>query len=497
MQWSGDRNAGFSRANPQKLYLPVIIDPEYHYESVNVEAEQANSSSLLWWMKRLIALRKQYRAFGRGSIEFLRPDNPKILAFIRRFESEIILVVATLSRFVQYVELNLGEFRGQVPYELFGRTPFPPIGELPYLLTIGPHGFYWFSLGPAPVRTGAGVAGPREVPVPRINLRDGWEELLEPARWDALERAIKAYLRESVLLHGKLRIVRDVTVRHALRLPFDVPSAIVLVDAEFLDAETELRALRLGYAPAGAADAVPGWARIATLTRTGQPDGVLFDARTDPEFCAAVLQGIAGNRSLPFADGELVATRYPQFDSVCGPDEVPQPITLLAGEQHNVSVVYGNRLILKSFERLEPGVNPDLELGRFLTDHTTYSRAAPVVGAIELRPHEGEPYTLGVLSVYVPNEGDAWKYTLGVLSRFYETVLADPRTPPPPAPPLARTPGVALPPPEEARDLLDAFLPMAEKLGRYTAEMHRALASSADDPAVAPEPFTKHYQRSV
>ena len=152
MQWSGDRNAGFSKANPQKLYLPVIIDPEYHYESVNVEAQQGNASSLLWWTKRLIALRKQFKAFGRGSIEFLRPDNPKILAFVRRHEGEVILVVANLSRFVQFVELNLGEFKGQVPYELFGRTPFPPIGELPYLLTLGPHGFYWFALGPVPAR---------------------------------------------------------------------------------------------------------------------------------------------------------------------------------------------------------------------------------------------------------------------------------------------------------------------------------------------------------
>jgi maltose alpha-D-glucosyltransferase/alpha-amylase len=146
MQWSGDRNAGFSRANPQKLYLPVIIDPEYHFESVNVEAQQTNPSSLLWWMKRLIALKKQYRAFGRGTIEFLRPDNSKILAFVRRYEDERILVVANLSRFVQYVELDLREFDGWQPVELIGETRFPPIGQLTYFLTLGPHAFYWFRL---------------------------------------------------------------------------------------------------------------------------------------------------------------------------------------------------------------------------------------------------------------------------------------------------------------------------------------------------------------
>ena len=146
MQWSSDRNAGFSRANPQKLYLPVIIDPEYHFETVNVESQQSNPSSLLWWMKRLIALRKRHQAFGRGSITLLRPDNPKVLAFIRKYEDEEILVVANLSRFVQYVELDLSAYAGVRPEELFGRSQFPRIGELPYLLTLGPHNFFWFDL---------------------------------------------------------------------------------------------------------------------------------------------------------------------------------------------------------------------------------------------------------------------------------------------------------------------------------------------------------------
>ena len=146
MQWSADRNAGFSRANPQKLYLPVVIDPEYHYETVNVEAQQGNPSSLLWWVKRLITLRKTFRAFGRGSFRLLRPENPKVLAFVREYEDERVLVVANLSRFVQYVQLDLKEYAGVVPEEVLGRTRFPPITDEPYLLTLGPHAFIWFSL---------------------------------------------------------------------------------------------------------------------------------------------------------------------------------------------------------------------------------------------------------------------------------------------------------------------------------------------------------------
>src|SRR6201993_3822767 len=138
MQWSADRNAGFSRANPQRLYLPVIIDPEYHYEAVNVEAQQNNTHSLLWWMKRLIALRKQFKAFGRGTLEFLFPENRRVLAFVRAYEEERVLVVANLSRFAQCVELDLAKFQGMTPLEIFGKADFPPITERPYFLSLGP-----------------------------------------------------------------------------------------------------------------------------------------------------------------------------------------------------------------------------------------------------------------------------------------------------------------------------------------------------------------------
>src|SRR6201995_871822 len=146
MQWNADRNAGFSRASSQRLYLPVVADAEYHYEALNVEAQQANPHSLLWWMKRVIALRKRYKAFGRGTIDFLQPDNRKVLAFIRQYQDETILVVANLSRFAQYVELDLSAYKGMHPVELFGQTSFPPIGELPYLLTMTSSSFLWFLL---------------------------------------------------------------------------------------------------------------------------------------------------------------------------------------------------------------------------------------------------------------------------------------------------------------------------------------------------------------
>jgi maltose alpha-D-glucosyltransferase/alpha-amylase len=497
MQWSPDRNAGFSRANPQKLYMPIIIDPEYHFEAVNVDAQQGNPSSLLWWMKRLIALRKQHQVFGRGTIEFLRPDNHKILAFVRRHEGEALLVVANLSRFVQYVQLDLREFAGQVPRELFGRTPFPSIGEQPYLLTIGPHGFYWFALGSSHDRVEGKAIKVRDVPVPRVTVRGDWDELLDPVRRDALEEAIKEYLAEAIVHHGKARTVRDVRIRIAIRLPLEKPAALILLDAEFLDGETQVRALRIGFAAGEAMAGIPTGSLIAAVVREEETLGALFDARADNTFCLSALRGISENQQWSFDGGDVVAVRYPRFEEVRGPDEVPLPITLTHGEQHHVSIIYGGRLLLKSYERIEPGVNPELEIGRFLTDQAGYTGTAPVVGSVEFRPSSGEPMTLSLLFGYVANEGDAWKYTLDVLSRFYETVLTNPAAPPAPAPPEAWLPGGTVAPPPEAMGWLGSYLRTAELLGHRTAEMHRALASATTLPGLAPEPFSRLYQRSL
>ncbi len=249
MQWSTDRNAGFSRANPQKLYLPIIIDPEYHYEVINVEAQQNNPHSLLWWMRRLIALRKRFKAFGRGSIEFLRPENHKIIAFLRKYDSERILVVANLSRFVQHVTLDLSAYKGCVPVELFGRIAFPPVSETPYFLTFGPHSFYWFSLesGPSEVKS-ADIQSRSNEPT-LVTVPDRWDDVLRDDRSrEGLEQVLPEFLARSRWFGGKARAIKRTEILNSFDLPQATTSFyLTLVQVVYMDGDAEIYLIPLAF----------------------------------------------------------------------------------------------------------------------------------------------------------------------------------------------------------------------------------------------------------
>jgi maltose alpha-D-glucosyltransferase/alpha-amylase len=500
MQWSADRNAGFSRANPQKLYLPVSIDPEYHYEAVNVEAQQNNPSSLLWWMKRLIALRKKYRAFGRGTLEVLKPRNAKILAFVRRLGDERILVIANLSRFVQYVELDLRQYKGLVPEELFSRGDFPPIGELPYLLTLGPHAFYWFVLTPARPGRHTRPADGVEKELPALPLADGWEELLQNANKERLEELLPEFLMRRRMVPGQGR-VRSATIVEAI--PFGGETAntrLLVMRLEYRDADAELTILPLARVPEGETGQLIEPVSAAGLARlAGPPPAVLCDALAYGAYCTALLRMIASGARVRLGDGEVVAVALSAFAQVYGSGEGLAP-ALNPGERSNPSVLFGDRAVYKSFRRLEAGLNPDLELSRFLTERQQFSWAAPLLGYFEYRRRRGEPTTLAVLHRYVTNQGDAWQLTLDQLSGYFERVSAlpaDRRSLAPPAAGRILRPVSATREEEELAELIGPYLPTARLLGERTADLHRALASDLADPAFAPETFGRLYQRSV
>ena len=504
MQWNNDRNAGFSRANPQKLFLPLIIDPEYHYESVNVEAQQANERSLWWWMKRTIALRRHHPVFGRGTIEFLHPSNPKVLAFVRQHEDETVLVVANLSRHPQACELDLAPWADRHPVEMFGASAFPVVGERPYPLTLGPHGYYWFSLEDRPLHvTYAGVSatGPATAapPRPTIGTTVEWPRLGEGGV--ALNRAMPTILAGRRWYGGKGRTQRRVAVTDAFPLPgSDGPTSVVLVDVEYAADDPERYVVPLGFATGERAEVARrdfDGAVLADVEGRGDAeDGLLYDAVWDEAAIDGLVRLIAEGGSVEGRDGTLVGVPTEGVEFDLG-DEVLSSDPLSA-EQSNTSVLIDGRFVLKLVRRVVEGVNPDLEIGRFLSTRAGFEHTPRVLGAVELqRGPRSTPATLAVLTEFVPNEGDAWSQALDGAGRALERVLASERAVKLKVPRRGMVGLARRRIPEHARDLLGPALGAAALLGQRTAQMHAALASDTDDPDLAPEEFTQLYQRSL
>ncbi|MFW6067442.1 MAG: maltose alpha-D-glucosyltransferase [Myxococcota bacterium] len=496
MQWSPDRNAGFSKANPQRLFLPVIIDPEYHYESVNVEAQQNNPSSLLWWMKRLIALRRSHPVFGRGEMEFLHPENSKVLAFIRRLGESRILCVFNLSRFAQYVELDLREYEGMVPTELFGLTDFPPIGELPYLLTLGPHAFYWFELNrPEPTEV-------EHEPWVRIDVSTTWTNVLKGKARSALESALPGWIAERRWFRGKARKVKRASLTDAIGVgKSDDEGQLLLVDLEYADGGSETYVVPVAFSGGETAehleDEHPELV-ICRLNVRGGEAGVLHDALATGGLADGLIRLFGRRRTVSGQRGQLQVSTTRAFRQLRGaPDEDLSP-RVMGAEQSNTSISYGDRLILKVYRHLEEGTNPDLEVTRFLSERAGFPHVAPVAGTLEYKAGRRELASVGILQQYVPNQGDAWKHTLDALDRFLERALVYAReghVAQLPEAPLVTLKDTAMP--EEAAEAIGPYVPFVHLLGERTAQMHLALASGYDDPDFVPESFSLLYQRAL
>ena len=496
MQWSADRNAGFSRANPQRLYLPVVIDPEYHAEAVNVEAQLNNPRSLLWWMRRIIGLRNRHKAFGRGSLEFLFPRNRKVLVYVRAFGDERILVVANLSRQVQYVELDLSRFEGLVPVELFGHTTFPPIGDLPYFLTLGPHDFYWLSLTPAPQEVAA---------APTRTLHVGaWTELFVDRGRAQLEDVLPAYLRASRWFGGKGRRIKTAEIVEAMPLgerdsSRDPLATITFVSVSYTEGDDETYVLPLTTATGERADELAERFPHSVVARVETSDGtqLLVDATWEPGFGEALLEAIGRRKRIAGHTGRLVASTTPAFRRLGGGNGSLRAHAMGA-EQSNTSIAFDERFILKLFRRIHPGVNPDLEIGRFLTERVRFENTPSVAAAIEHHDGRAEPATVAIVQEYVPNEGDAWEYTLDEVRRFYERVMTLPEEVEAPGTGDERITALAsVEPPTDVAEYIGPYLDSARMLGERTAELHLALSSDPADPAFAPERITTHDQRSM
>ncbi len=426
MQWSSDKNAGFSRANPQSLYLPIILDPGYHYEANNVEVQLGNPHSLLWWMRRLLALRKRWRALGEGKCEFLQSENRKILSYILRHDSETVLVVANLSRFPQPVELDLSAFQHIKPVELFGLSEFPVITERPYFLSLGPHSFYWFSLES---KTAAGQVQPSStgiVSAPSIKLVNDWKEVLDEKNRRTLREILPAFLQAQSWFKSKSRGIKFLAVKDNIpvKLASDGVADLVLLQVDYVDGGAEIYSVPLAFAVEAEADELRKHSpeRIIAqveLSAIAQ-NGVLYDAFHSAEFCAALLDVLARPRKITGAYGEIDVLRTPELRRTL----VQARSLKVTGrnEQNNSSVVFDDKVMLKLYRHLEPGLNPELEIGRFLNNHS-FQNCQTFVGGLEYADASDSRMTLAIANSYIPSAFNAWDFTLDALGRYFDRVI--------------------------------------------------------------------------
>jgi len=484
MQWSPDRNAGFSRADPQSLYLQPIMDPMYGYEALNVETQSREASSLLNWTKRMLAVRKTSHAFGRGKRRFLKPGNRKILAYLSEYGDDAILTVFNLSRSAQPVELDLSAFKGRVPVEMLGKTAFPPVGELPYLLTLPSHGFYWFRLSsevqmPAWHQEGTPLQD-RAVLV----LFDGWtsffRERVMPWRIGMAERMRLQLETETLPRHVETQRwyaskgtaiararVRDHAVWDAGQRSWMLP----LLDLDGpSEASTYFMPLALAWEDHDEERMKALMACPVAKVRQQANVGVMADAFFDESFCRALVEAMGQRLTLPTSGGKLLFTHTDAFAKLAGKDVNSLAVTAPTAQSSNTVVTLGERLFLKGYRRLRPGINPELEMGRFLTEVAKYPNCVPVAGALEYVANDGSTMTLALVQSYVPNQGDGWDYTLSYLERYLESV---------------RTIDT-----EHPADVHGGFLSLMHTLGERTAELHLALSKRTGDKAFDPEPMT-------
>jgi maltose alpha-D-glucosyltransferase / alpha-amylase len=560
MQWTSDRNAGFSRCDPARLYFPVIMDPIYGYQVINVEAQLSDQSSLLHWTRNMIALRKLFQVFGRGSFTFLNCANRRILAYLRDLDHqdgtrETVLCVANLSRFAQPASLDLSEYAGMTPVEMLGYVSFPAITEAPYSLSLAPYSFLWFELQPGIKEEAAfepraevarASAEPAQEGIASEALVQGWAGLLATHCLNTLEKALPEWLPRQRWFGAKARQIQSARVLDWVALPVEraaeapdpsagnaIPPALFFVEIDYTDGGCDVYQLPLAITAGADADEVNVNHPQSVLTSLALPMGpaLLHDATVDEGFRHAPLRLIAQNATLRLlsmggtapcgsqaADETDDEAHALESDSAPArhhlrPRESPSagdgdgqssmiharassafagagaletlPSRVGSAEQSNTSILYGNQLIMKLFRRLQPGENPDVEIGRFLTEVAHFPHIPPFLGEIAMTRPGWTKTTLAMLQGLVANQGDGWEWFLNRLGTFFSSVAAIPA----PAPAAvvqfgaeSSTDAVLM---EHGATTLDA----AALLGQRTAQMHLALATPSDDPAFAAEPF--------
>jgi len=458
MQWSPDRAGGFSKADPPRLTLPPIQDPLYGYDVVNVESQERDSHSLLNWTKRMLAVRREYRAFGRGTQRFLKPRNRKVLSYLREDEDDTILCVANLASSAQAVELDLSEFAGYVPVELSGETPFPAIGQLPFLLTLPPYGFYWFRLvEDADAPDWSSSAPSQEVEHHTFVLRPELTDVLDGENRRVFESEILPdYVLERRWFGHKDETIAATRIARHARFADDLLLTEIEVDH---DSGTSTYALPFGIAWEGENEGPFAPNLALARTRRGRHVGLLTDGFAVNSFPPAIIRAFRENAELEVGNARLIFAGESDFD--LEQDAEPE---WLAAEQSNSTLILGDEVVVKLLRRLQPGIHPEAEVTKYLCDND-YESVPPFLGEARRVEPDGTSYTLMLAQGFVRNQGDGWRWTLDALER----AALDARELPKDTHPVPY------------------FQHFATRLGERLAEMHALLARSTDDPAFTPE----------
>jgi len=471
MQWSPDRNGGFSRADPARLVLPVIMDPLYGYEAVNVEAQAADPHSLLNWMRRMLAVRRRFSAFGRGTLRFLYPGNRKVLAFLRELHAEtaeeMILCVSNLSRSAQAVELDLSSFAGRVPVDMVGGSVFPPIGQMTYLLTLPPFSFFWFLLA-AKAQLPAWHVGPPEA-LPEfatVVIRTDIAEALQPPGRTILEgEVLPAYLPKRRWFAAKDQRLHGARFAYAAHLP-GAPDVVLAEVTADLAGGRENYVLPLGIAwEEERPSPLPQQLALARVRR-GRRVGYLTDAFAVDALAHGVVEALRRRAEIPIQEGAVL-----RFTPTARMDDLHLPpgpeIRRLSAEQSNSSLILGDMLVLKLLRRVGSGINPEVEMTRALTERG-FQNAPPLFGEVSRIDADGTPHALLLVQGFVRNQGDGWTWTLDFLHRSVEEIAVTDQA-------------------EDVEHAFASYLPFATAMGRRLAELHAVLSEPTDDPDFAPE----------
>jgi maltose alpha-D-glucosyltransferase/alpha-amylase len=494
MQWNMNSNAGFSAANPQQLYLPVITDPIYRYEYVNVQNQLENSSSLIWWIRNAIAMRKRLNLFGQGDMKFIETNNNKVLSFIRSLGKQRVVVVANLSQFSQAATLNLSEYRDCDVTEVFSQNRFRNVGSGEYFITLGPYGYYWFQLDLSErvPKIGSGS----QLPVFESSL--SWERSFHDYQNRRFfeRKALPAYIRKCRWFGGKARNLSRIAVDTLLPLKVeDTIHYLLLIEVHYTQKLPELYFLPLVFIPGDRLLEDVEYSLQSVVCRAdiqGQA-GFVMDSTYDAAFRNFLFRAIQKKQRFAMDDGVL------EFNASIL--NKLQPLSeiqsrMLKADQSNTAFIYNDRYFFKIYRRVEREINPDMELIRFLSEHTRFANSPRYLGSVEYRDKSGNVVVLGLMQTRVEHQGEAWIMATDSVGRFFERVVAGARQIK--LPPLVNKPLMKF---EEAPQIIQDFIgrgfyERVVRLGQRTAEMHLALASDTSRPEMIPEPFSANYQRA-